>query len=196
MSENNLINHIKTYVSLSEEESSEIVRFFDCHTYNKKETLLPAEKRCSTLFFVLKGCLQLYFIDNLGNPKTLQFAIEHWWLTDFLAFQNQKPSNFYIETVENSTVLSISFSKYQELLHTFPKMEKYFRTIYELAYGATLMRLKYINSFSKEDMFFKFRERYPEFVQRVPQYLVASFLGLTPEYLSEIKRKSNICIHS
>jgi signal-transduction protein with cAMP-binding, CBS, and nucleotidyltransferase domain len=189
MTESTLINHIKNYVILSEEELSEIALFFDCHSYNKKETVLLAEKRCDKLFFVIKGCLQLYFIDSLGNKKTSQFAIENWWLTDFLAFQNQKQSNFYIETVENSKVLSISFSKYQELLDKFPKMEKYFRTIYETAYGSALIRLKYINSFSKEEMFFRFRDDFPEFTQRVPQYLLASFLGLTPEYLSEIKKK-------
>lgn len=188
MTANILINHIKTSISLSEEEQSEIIQFFDYHSYNKKETLLTEGKRCDKLFFVIKGCLQLYFIDNLCNNKTTQFAIENWWLTDFLAFQNQKPSNFYIEAVENSTVLSISFSKYQELLIKFPKMETYFRMIYETAYGAALMRLKYISSYSKEEMFFRFRDDFPDFVQRVPQYILASFLGLTPEYLSEIKR--------
>ncbi|MFC0605326.1 Crp/Fnr family transcriptional regulator [Winogradskyella pulchriflava] len=186
---NNLIDHIKTYVVLSEKESSEIVSFFDYKIYKKKETLLFSETRCEELFFVAKGCLQLYFIDNLGNKKTTQFAIESWWLTDFLAFQNQKLSNFNIEAVENSKVLSISFSKYNELLDEFPKMEKYFRAIYETAYGSALMRFKYLNSYSKEEMFFRFRSEFPEFVQRVPQYLLASFLGLTPEYLSEIKRK-------
>lgn len=189
MTENTLIKHISIYLPLSQEELPEIVSFFDFHTYRKKEILLFAGKRCDKLFFVSKGCLQLYFIDNLGNQKTTQFAIENWWLTDFLAFQNQHPSNFYIETVEHSEILSISFSKYQALLVQFPKMEKYFRTIYETAYGAALMRLKYNNSYSKEETFFRFRENFPAFVQRVPQYLLASFLGLTPEYLSEIKRK-------
>ncbi|MDX8552977.1 hypothetical protein MK851_04965 [Tenacibaculum sp. 1B UA] len=85
--------------------------------------------------------------------------------------------------------MSISFSKYNELLNKFPLLEKYFRSIYETAYGAALMRLKYINSYSKEDIFFRFRKDFPDFVQRVPQFLLASFLGLTPEYLSEIKRK-------
>ena len=146
MTESSLVNHIKTYLILSEEELSEIALFFDGHSYNKKEILLHVGKRCDKLFFVVKGCLQLYFIDSLGNQKTSQFAIENWWLTDFLAFQNRQASNFYIETVENSKVLSISFSKYQALLDKFPKMEKYFRTIYETAYGAALLRLKYINS--------------------------------------------------
>lgn len=189
MIENTLINHVKTYLTLSEKELSEIVPFFDSQSYNKKETLLFAERRCNKLFFVVKGCLQLYFIDSLGNQKTTQFAIENWWLTDFLAFRNQKQSSFYIEAVEDSEVLSISFSKYQQLLDQFPRMEKYFRAIYEIAYGAALMRLKHISNFSKEEIFFRFRDDFPEFIQRVPQYLLASFLGLTPEYLSEIKRK-------
>lgn len=189
MSEQILTEHISSYVNFSEEELSEITRFFDIRTYGKKEKLLHAENRCDTLFFVAKGCLQLYFIDDLGNLKATQFAMETWWLTDFLAFQNQRPSNFYVETLEKSTVLSISFSKYQELLEKFPKMEKYYRSIFETAYGAALMRIKYIHSLSKEEMFFSFRESFPEFVQRVPQYVLASFLGLTPEYLSEIKRK-------
>ncbi|WP_420602113.1 Crp/Fnr family transcriptional regulator [Flagellimonas sp.] len=184
-----LIDHIETSFVLSEGEAAEILSYFDFHKLKKKETLLSAGKLCDKLFFVEKGCLQLYFIDDLGNQKTTQFAMENWWLTDFLAFQNQTPSNFYIETVEKSKVLSISFSKHQELLEKYPKMEKYFRSIYEKAYGAALMRIKFINSLSKEEMYFMFRDNFPEFVQRVPQYLLASFLGLTPEYLSEIKKK-------
>ena len=191
MAKNILINHITSYVAFSKEELSEIILFFDSHTYNKKETLLYVEKKCDKLFFVAKGCLQLYFIDSLGNKKTSQFALENWWLTDFLAFQQQEHSNFYIETVEKSMVLSITFSKCQELLNRFPKMEKYFRFIYETAYGAALLRLKYANSLSKEEMYFMFRDSFPEFANRVPQYLLASFLGLTPEYLSEIKRKKH-----
>ena len=97
MTENSLIEYISTYLTLSQAELPEIISFFDFHTYRKKEILLFAEKRCDKLFFVSKGCLQLYFIDNLGNPKTTQFAIENWWLTDFLAFRHQHPSNFYIE---------------------------------------------------------------------------------------------------
>ncbi|MGX1929197.1 Crp/Fnr family transcriptional regulator [Flagellimonas sp. 2504JD4-2] len=189
MSKSGLIAHIKSYVTLSEEELTEVVRFFDYASYKKKEILLLEGKPCDKLFFVEKGCLQLYFIDDLGNHKTTQFAMENWWLTDFLSFQNQRPSNFYVETVEKSKVLSISYAQHEALLEKYPKMEKYFRMIYETGYGAALIRIKFMNSLSKEEMFCMFRDNFPEFVQRVPQYLLASFLGLTPEYLSEIKKK-------
>lgn len=184
-----LTNHIIKITPFSEEKLTEIVSYFDWNSFKKKEKLQYAERNCDKLFFTAKGCLQLYFIDNLGNTKTIQFAIENWWITDFLAFQNQNQSNFYIEAVENSNVFSITFSKYQELLREHPEMEKYFRTIYQTAFGSALMRFKYIYSYTKEEIFFEFRDQFPEFVQRVPQYLLASFLGLTPEYLSEIKRK-------
>lgn len=189
MTSNNLITHINQYIQLSKAEEDIVLQNFSISDLPKKEILLHAERRCDKLFFVEKGCLQLYFIDHLGNPKTSQFAIENWWLTDFLSFQNQGPSQFFVETVERSTIYTISYTKYNEFLERLPAMERYFRCIYETAYGAALMRLKFISSLSKEEMFLLFRQNFPDFVQRVPQYLLASFLGLTPEYLSEIKKK-------
>ena len=105
-------------------------------------------------------------------------------------------TSFYLLVIIFCSILSfrgvtqnLDLIIYDSLLNKFPKMERYFRTIYETAYGAALMRFKYINTYSKEEIFFRFKEKFPEFVQRVPQYVLASFLGLTPEYLSEIKKK-------
>jgi len=184
-----LQKHIGSQINETGVVLSQIVSYFENECFHKKEILLSEGSNCNKLFFVSKGCLHLYFYDSLGNKKTTQFAIENWWLTDFLAFQKEGVSNFYIEAVENSEVLSISFMNLKKLLADFPQMEKYFRIIYEIAYGSALMRLKYIYSYSKEDIYFKFRDDFPDFIQRVPQYLIASFLGLTPEYLSEIKKK-------
>lgn len=184
-----LQKHIESQINETDVVLSQIVSYFENELFRKKEILLSEGSNCNKLFFVSKGCLHLYFYDSLGNKKTTQFAIENWWLTDFLAFQKEGVSNFYIEAVENSEVLSISFINLKKLLIDFPQMEKYFRIIYEIAYGSALMRLKYIYSYSKEDIYFKFRDDFPDFIQRAPQYLIASFLGLTPEYLSEIKKK-------
>ena len=184
-----LQKQIDSQIDVTDLVLSKIVSYFKNESFCKKEILLSEGHKCNKLFFVSKGCLHLYFYDNLGNKKTTQFAIENWWLTDFLAFQKEGISNFYLEAVENSEVLSISFLKFQKLLQNFPKMERYFRIIHETAYGSALMRLKYMYSYSKEEIYFKFRKDFPDFMLRVPQYLIASFLGLTPEYLSEIKNK-------
>lgn len=186
---NHFFNHINKFTEISEEEFVEMVTYFEVQKFGKKVVLMEAGSLCNTHYFVLKGCIQMYFSNEKGIEQTLQFAIENWWLTDNLAFKQQRKTEFTIQAVENSEVLCIDFQKQELLLEKFPKLERYFRNVYEKAYGAAQMRVKYIFDFSKEEMFFTFRNQYPEFVQRVPQYLIASYLGLTPEYLSEIKSK-------
>lgn len=132
----------------------------------------------------------MYFTTEKGTERTVQFALECWWLTDFLAFQNHTSTNFNVQAVEKSQVLSLSNVQQELLLEEFPMLERYFRTIYQIAYGATLVKLKYLYDLSKEEIYLHFIEHFPEFAQRVPQYLIASFLGLTPEYVSEIRAKN------
>ena len=124
-----------------------------------------------------------------GCIKSTEFAIETWWLTDNFAYENEVPTEFYIQAVEKSTILYITLDKQEKLLKEFPVMERYFRFVYQRAYAAAQKRIKFLFSFSKEEFYFQAVRNHPEFVQRVPQYLIASFLGFTPEYLSEIKSK-------
>jgi len=182
-------NHINKFTEISEEEFAEIITYFEVQKFRKKEVLMPAGGSCGKHFFVLEGCLQMFYTNEKGAEQTLQFALENWWITDNLAFKQQRRTEFCIQAVETSEVLFIEFQKQELLLEKFPKLEKYFRNVFEKAYGTAQMRIKYIFDYSKEEMFFNFRDQFPEFIERVPQYLIASFLGLTPEYLSEIKSK-------
>ncbi|MCH5600307.1 Crp/Fnr family transcriptional regulator [Niabella ginsengisoli] len=140
-------------------------------------------------YFVLKGCLRKFFINEKGVEQTTEFAIENWWLTDNLSYEHRVPSEFFIQAVEKTTLLTISRDAQDQLLYTHPKMERYFRFIYQRAYAAAQMRMKYIFGLSKEAFYHHLNDKYPEFVQRIPQYLIASFLGFTPEYLSEIRAR-------
>ena len=133
--------------------------------------------------------MRKFFVNEKGIEQTTEFAIENWWITDNIAYENRQPSEFYIQSVENSEILVIDHHSQEKLLAEFPKMERYFRFIYQRAYAASQMRIKYLYSFSKEDFYHQFASKYPDFVQRIPQYLIASFLGFTPEYLSEIRNK-------
>ncbi len=150
---------------------------------------MEAGKLCRYNFFVLKGCMHMYYINDKGIEKTVKLAIENWWISDYLAFHHQQQTDFYIQAVETTQVLCIDYDRQAELLAKFPQMETYFRNIYEIGYGASIMRIKFQFEYSKEEMFLRFEEQFPEFVQRVPQYLLATYLGLTPEYLSEVRRK-------
>lgn len=181
--------HLEKFIDITEKEFSEIIPFFQIENIKKKENLLVERQICKANYFVLSGCLRKFFINQKGVEQTTEFAIENWWITDNIAFENRLPTTFYIQAVENSKILTIDNNSQEKLLIAHPKMERYFRFIYQRAYAASQMRIKYLYDFSKEDFYHHLNKNHPEFVQRIPQYLIASFLGFTPEYLSEIRSK-------
>jgi CRP-like cAMP-binding protein len=184
-----LKNHINKFVSITDGEFSGIMLFFKEQEVKKKENLLTAGTICRYHHFVVKGCLRKFFVNEKGVEQTTEFAIENWWITDHFAYEHKRPSEFYIQAVENSSLLYIDYASQEKLVAAIPGMERYFRLIYQRALAAFQMRMKYLYDFSKEEMFQHFDEHYPDFVQRIPQHLLASFLGFTPEYLSEIRKK-------
>jgi CRP-like cAMP-binding protein len=183
-------NHIKKFTRITDEEFSDVLSFFTVQNVKKKENLLVEGKVCKYHYFVLSGCLRKFFVNEKGIEQTTEFAIENWWITDNIAYERQSVSEFYIQAVEKSEVLRIDHASQEKLVTTHPAMERYFRFIYQRAYAASQMRIKYLYDFSKEEMFHHLNTLHPEFVQRIPQHLVASFLGFTPEYLSEIRKRT------
>ncbi len=184
-----LYEHINQYTSIENEDFQKIMSFFEVKSVNKKEIVYNSGSKDLKHYFVGNGCLYMYFINDRGAEQTLQFAINNWWITDYLAFQNNRSSEFYIQAANPSLILQISYKEQEALLLEFPKMESYFRHIYQTAYGAAIMRMKYIFNYSKEEIYFQFRDSFPDFVNNVPQYLVATYLGLSPEYVSKIRKK-------
>lgn len=186
----NFIQHIEKFVgTLSTLERDSVLSYFELIKVKKKETVLEADMLCDKLFFVEVGCLRSYYMKSNGVEQTIDFAIENWWLTDNMAFEQYTNSNFYIQAVEKSEVIVITREQFVLLLEKHPIMEKYFRQVFQRAYAAAQYRVKYLYEFSREELYFHFEERFPEFIQRIPQYLLASYLGFSPEYLSEIKKK-------
>jgi CRP-like cAMP-binding protein len=181
--------HVEKFIAISEAEFLEIVSFFQFEKVKKKQNLMVEGQVCKYHYFVLKGCLRMFFVNEKGIEQTTEFAIENWWLTDNIAFERRLPSEFFIQAVEPSVVLRIDHVSQEQLLHAFPKMERYFRFIYQRAFAASQMRVKYLYGLSKEAFYHHLNDNHPEFVQRIPQYLIASYLGFTPEYLSIIRKK-------
>jgi len=182
--------HLQKFITITDEEFALILDYFEVKNFSKKENLLEEGQVCRHNYFVLKGLLRKFFVNEKGIEQTTDFALESWWMTDNFSFERRTPADFSIQTVEKSEVLTISNDSQEKLLNDFPMMEKYFRIVYQRAFAANQRRVKFIFSYSKEDFYFSLLKQYPEFVQRVPQYLIASFLGFTPEYLSEIRKKS------
>lgn len=185
----NLKKHIEKFVEISEQDYVKILAYFTPVEVNKKQNLLVEGKVCVANYFVVTGCLRLFFVSEKGAEQTIQFALENWWLADYASFSSQEPSDFYIQAVEKSKVLAITGIAQEEMLHQFPHLERYFRLVHQRAHAAYQFRIKSLYNLSREELYYQFNKYYPEFVQRIPQYLLASFLGFTPEYLSEIRRK-------
>lgn len=181
--------HVGKFISVSEEELNSIMSFFHTVEVKKKENVLLNGNLCQSMYFVLKGCLRKYFINEKGGEQTTEFAIENWWITDTFAYERQMYTDFNIQAVEKSSILVIDLKTQEELLKKHPMMERYFRMVYQRAYAASERRIRYSYEMTREELYIHFSTQYPWFIQRVPQYLIASFLGFTPEYLSEIRAK-------
>ena len=184
-----LLTHIEKFIALQPDRADVLSSFFEHRLYKKKESLLNEGERCFEKFFILKGCVQLSFLKQNGSEQTLDFSIENWWVSDFSAFPVGGTAQFSIRAVEETEVLIISADQQWLMLQQVPELEAYFHLIFQRAYAASQNRIRYLYEFSKEELYQRFLADYPAFIQRVPQYLLASFLGFTPEYLSELRKR-------
>lgn len=185
-----LIAHIRKLCPINERKLSSIEQFIQTRTYKKKELLLSEGQRCHHKFFIVKGCVQVCYLRQNGTEQTIDFAMENWWTTDVMAFQQGTTAKFSIRAIEPTEVLCLSADQQRAMLLEIPELQAYFHMVYQKAYAASQMRIRMLYAFSKEELYLNFRANFPAFIQRVPQYLLASFLGFTPEYLSEIRKKT------
>ncbi|OCK50389.1 cyclic nucleotide-binding protein [Chryseobacterium sp. CBo1] len=181
--------HLDKFITISDKEFTSVLSFFEVREVKKKQDLILSQEVCRSMFFVVKGCLRKFFVNEKGVEQTTEFAIENWWMTDTFAYERQIKTDFCIQAVEKSIILEINLQTQEELLKKHPVMERYFRMIYQRAYAASERRIRYLYEMTREELYVNFSTLYPWFIQRIPQYLIASFLGFTPEYLSEIRAK-------
>ena len=184
---NALLLHIQKFVSLISEEEQIMLSYFETEKFKKKEILLNEGEICDKQYFITKGCVRFYINNAKGVEQTMQFGIENWWITDYLSFQYQTPTRFNIQAIENIEVLSIDRKSFDELLERVPKLEKYFRLVIQKSFGASQVRIAYLFTMSAEERFHHMNNMFPEFIQRVPQYTVASYLDFSPEFMSKIR---------
>lgn len=190
MSYPNLIGHIQQYVTLSTTEIELLLTFLQPAALKKKDFLLKEGQVCKGNYFIESGCLRMFFVNEKGVEQITHFAIENWWMADYLSFIGQTPSQFNIQAIENTTVFAVDYQSQEELFRALPQLERYFRMVLLRAYAASQQRIKYVYDLSKEERYLHFTSNFPGFVQRIPQYMMASYLGFTPEYLSEIRKKN------
>lgn len=158
-------------------------------TFNKRAYLLQQGEVCKFEGYIVKGCVKKYYIDKHGAEVILQFATEDWWISDIGSFSEQKPSNLFIETIEDTELLMIDFESKEKLFREIPHLERVFRLMVQRSYSVLESRFYAAVSHLAEDRYLEFIQKYPDLIHRIPQLEIASFLGITPETLSRVKSK-------
>lgn len=184
-----LLNYFHKIIPLDKKEMEMVKASFQPRQYRKRQYILQEGDICKQFNFVVKGCLRLYKVDKKGNIHIIQFAPENWWLMDIGSYHFKKPSELNIDALEDTMVLQISHENLVQLYSNAPKFDRIFRTLIENAYVSLQKRHLQNISSTAEDRYLSFQQSYPQLNRRLPQTYVASYLGITPEFLSRLRNR-------
>lgn len=158
-------------------------------TIKKKQLLLREGEVCNFEAYIISGCLRTFYIDENGSEVILQFSVEDWWVSDIGSFHDRTPSLLYIEAIEDSELLTLNPATKEELLTRLPQFERVFRLMIQRHLSALERRLIRTIAKTAEERYVEFIKQYPKIALRVPQHYIASYLGMTPEFLSKVRRR-------
>lgn len=180
---------LRSKVDFSDEDMAAIKKQLTPKKLRKRQYLLQEGDVCRFIAFVEKGILRSYTIDDKGAEHIIQFALEGWLIADLYSFLTAEPATYTIDAIEDCELVLIGKNAHEELLKTLPKYETWIRLQITGAYIALQKRITSVNSLSLEERYEYFSGLYPDILQRVPQHMIASYMGLTPETLSRVRKK-------
>jgi CRP/FNR family cyclic AMP-dependent transcriptional regulator len=182
-------NSVQRYETLTTTELEAFNSLLQLKKVSRKTLLLNKGEVCKYEAFIVKGCIKTYFIDENEHEVILTFSVENWWVSDIGSFHEQTPSKMFIETIEDSELLILTRETKAELLYKVPKFEKIFRLLVQRHLASYQERHFEMIALSAQERYQLFLKKYPTLTQRVPQHLIASYLGVSPEFLSKIRAK-------
>ena len=174
-------------VTLTEEQLQWWESLFIPKTLRKHDFILREGEMAKHMAFVISGCLRLYTVDAKGKEHIMQFAPENWWVGDINSATQSAPSQFFIDALEDSEILLLDIQSYNDVINQIPVVAVFFQQLMQKRQAATQKRIIFSMSASAEEQYLDFLKTYPTFSQRVPQHMIASYLGITPESLSRIR---------
>ncbi len=187
-----ILANIARHIAPDEDETAYFISLLKEQQVIKKSFVLQEGQSCKYINFVHSGILRAYYADKEAKESTIMFAIADWWITDMYCFVNQLPAMLNIEAVENSTILQLQKDDLERLYIKVPKFERFFRIIMQNAYIREQLRVIQNLSQPAEERYQQFLLKYPQVAQQVTQKQIASYLGITPEFLSAIRAKKSI----
>ncbi len=184
-----ILSNIGKYLTLTETEIAFFTSKLRLKEVVKKELVLRQNERCDHIYFLNNGTLRAFHLTTQGKESTVMFAIADWWITDIYAFTNNAPSIMNITAVEDSQLLSLSYPDLESLWDKLPKFEKFFRILMQKAYVREQLRSIQNLSLPAPERYDLFVSKYPEIAKKVTKKQIASYIGVTPEFLSTIRAK-------
>lgn len=187
-----LIQHLESFIPLEEGEKAFVQDFFRNRLVKRKEKILTAGEVCKQYTFIVKGCFRMFGVDDKGFEHNIQFAAENDWIADISSFYTQKSSQLNIESLEASELLQIPQQDLFFLFIQVPKLNRIFKVMIEHKYIELQNRVLQNFSSTAEQRYLDFLEQYPHLSNRLPNTQIASYLGITPEFLSKVRKNIQV----
>ncbi len=183
-----IVKHVEEVVQLTESERERFISILTKKKLRKRQFLIQEGDTVKYEYFVAKGCLKAYEVDDNGDEHIIQFAKENWWISDFKAFFEEGKATLNIDCIEESVVYGIEKQDLENLFLDVPKFDRFFRIKLTSAFVALQNRILSSLDKSNGERYLDFQKTYPNLEQRVPNYMIANFLGIKPESLSRIRK--------
>lgn len=187
--DNKLLYYINKWSSITIEDEAKIISAFEPVSIQKKKDLLVSGQVCEYLYFITKGCLRSFYIDSKGVEHVYQIRMDNNWIGDIDSYFTRQKSKYNIEALENSHLLRIPVDRLEQLFIEIPSLERYFRILFQKAYINALNRLSSTMWDTAIERYNEMLKEHPEIFKRVSLIHIASYLGVTPESLSRIRRQ-------
>jgi CRP-like cAMP-binding protein len=184
-----IIQNVTQHIRLSREEIELFTSYLEPRKFKKKSFILHAGDVCQYETFVLKGCAKIFYTDAAGVEHIVKFAVEDWWTMDLESFARQTPAFYTIQTLEDTQVLQLSRANHDALYDRVPQFEKFSRILFQNAYILLQRRLTQNLFVTAEEKYKQFTQKYPGLELRIPQKEIAAYLGITPEFLSTLRKR-------
>ena len=177
------------YVKLSEKESEKLTSIIRTTKVKKRQFIVQPGFVCQDRNYVVKGAFRVYHLDDDGKEHTVSIGVEDWFVSDFYSYVTQTPATHYAEALEDSIIFQMRYEDIEPLCGEIHALSEYFRLTTERAFAFSRRRVISNISKSAEDRYFEYINKYPNIANRVPQYILASYLGISPEFLSKIRSR-------
>jgi len=187
MDDSAFLKYLNKYVDLTSDEETLLLSKSVARTYLKNQYIVQQGDICNSVNFIISGCTKTFFMDAEGQEHVIMFSIEEWWTSDLGSFASQTPSDFNVQCIENTQLIQFTYQHLETLYVEIPKLERFFRKLVERAFVASQKRIIRNFSLDAKERYKIFENTYPRINQRVPQYMIASYLGISKEFLSKIK---------